>query len=95
MKLDHQKTLESLEPPLLQLEDTILNCMLCSPKMDYTTMSFRAIVQIFVSGVLDKMIDVQNKDDMSEEDRKIMQSSCFKDIKKLIHTYTNIDTHTL
>jgi hypothetical protein len=42
---------------------------------------------------MDKMYDNQDYDKMSLEDRMNMTFKCGEDLRKLIFTYTNLDTH--
>jgi hypothetical protein len=42
---------------------------------------------------MDKMYDNQDYDKMSLEDRINMTFKCGEDLRKLIFTYTNLDTH--
>ena len=50
---------------------------------------------IFLSVLMDKIYDNQNYDKMNLEDRLKMAESAGKDLRKLIHTYTGLDTHKL
>lgn len=58
----------------------------------YTMDGFRAIVKIFMSAMMDKMYELQVKEDLDLEDKKAMAESCGEDLRKLVHTYTGIDT---
>ena len=48
---------------------------------------------IFQTALMDKMYDNQDYDGMSIEDRMKMAESCGLALRKLIHTYTGLDTH--
>jgi hypothetical protein len=50
-------------------------------------------VIIFQNALMDKMYDNQDYDKMSLEDRINMTFKCGEDLRKLIFTYTNLDTH--
>jgi len=58
----------------------------------YTMDGFRAIVKIFMSAMMDKMYELQVKEDLDLEDKKAMAESCGDELRKLVHTYTGIDT---
>ena len=62
-------------------------------KPNYSNREFMNTLIIFQSALVDKMFDAQNFDKMSEEDRLIMANSCGLELRKLIHTYTGLDTH--
>jgi hypothetical protein len=47
---------------------------------------------IFQTALMDKMFDNQDYDNMDMESRRKMTIKCGKDLKKLIHTYTGLDT---
>ena len=44
---------------------------------------------------MDKMYDNQDYDGMSMDDRMKMAESCGLALRKLIHTYTGLDTHKI
>ena len=44
---------------------------------------------------MDKMYDNQDYDGMSVDDRMKMAESCGLALRKLIHTYTGLDTHKI
>ena len=48
---------------------------------------------IFQTALMDKLYDNMEYDKMSIEHRYIMAESCANELRKLIHTYTNLDTH--
>lgn len=50
-------------------------------------------ILIFQNALMDKLFENQNYDNMSLDDRILMTEKCGNDLKKLIHTYTGIDTH--
>lgn len=58
----------------------------------YTMDGFRAIIKIFMSAMMDKMWELQVEEDLDLEDKKAMAESCGEDLRKLVHTYTGIDT---
>ena len=62
-------------------------------KPNYTNRQFMNAVIIFQTALMDKMYDNQDYDDMDIENRYKMAESCGLDLRKLIHTYTGLDTH--
>jgi hypothetical protein len=62
-------------------------------KPNYTNREFMNCLIIFQTALMDKMYDNQEYDKMSIEDRSNMTTQCGLDLRKLIHTYTGLDTH--
>lgn len=62
-------------------------------KPNYTNREFMNAVIIFQTALMDKMYDNQDYDNMNVEDRMKMAESCGLELRKLIHTYTGLDTH--
>lgn len=62
-------------------------------KPNYTNRQFMNAVIIFQTALMDKMYDNQDYDKMDIENRYKMAESCGLDLRKLIHTYTGLDTH--
>jgi hypothetical protein len=62
-------------------------------KPNYSNRDFMNCVLIFQNALMDKMWDNQEYDDMNEEVRLKMANSCGMELRKLIHTYTGLDTH--
>ena len=60
-------------------------------KPNYSNRDFMNAVIIFQAALMDKMYDKQNG--MSLEERIEMAESCGLDLRKLIQTYTGLDTH--
>jgi hypothetical protein len=83
-----------------QLE-IIANDLLCQSadakgneaKPNYSNRDFMNATIIFQTALMDKMFDTQEYDKMSIEDRMKMAESCGMALRKLIHTYTGLDTH--
>lgn len=59
----------------------------------YTNRDFMNTIIIFQTALMDKMYDNQDYDDMDIGPRMAMAESCGKELRKLIHTYTGLDTH--
>ena len=81
--------LEDLEITLLAFEEEI------GTKPEYSIEGFRAATKIFMSVVMDKMWELQEKENIDIQIRKDMAIKAGEEIKKLIKTYCNIDTYTL
>lgn len=57
--------------------------------------AFMNAIIIFQSALMDKLYDNQDFDNMPMEERIKMAESCGKELRKLIHTYTGLDTHNM
>jgi hypothetical protein len=64
-------------------------------KPNYSNRDFMNAIIIFQTALMDKMFDNQNYDGMELDDRMKMTQSCGMELRKLIHTYTNLDTHKI
>ena len=62
-------------------------------KPNYSNRDFMNTVIIFQTALMDKMYDTQNYDNMDLEDRLKMAEVCGLELRKLIYTFTNLDTH--
>lgn len=84
---------KSLSPILEEIEHTLWEYELNNgQKPNYTIQGFRASVKIFMSTLLDKSWELQENENISSEDRMKMAESIGTEIRKLIKTYTDIDT---
>ena len=81
--------------PFSDIYEEIANGLLesYSIKPNYSNRDFMNCLQIFMSALMDKLWDNQEFDNMSMEDRENMALSCGNELRKVIHTYTGIDTH--
>lgn len=86
MKLIMKNRLESLASEIL---DNI------EEKPNFDNRTFMNCVIIFQSGLMDKMYDNQDYYKMNIDERYKMAEKCGNDLRKLIHTYTGLDTHEL
>ena len=87
---------EELNPLLEEIEDVILDFEYeCGQKPNYSLSAFRAAIKIFMSALLDKMWDLQVEEKISQEDRENMATKAGEELRKLVKTYTNIDTFDL
>ena len=64
-------------------------------KPNFTNRDFLNAVIIFQTALMDKLFDNQNYDKMGIENRMKMAEACGNDLRKFIHTYTNLDTHNI
>ena len=62
-------------------------------KPNYSNRDFMNAVIIFQTALMDKLYDLQNFDGMHIDERLKMAESCGMELRKLIHTYTGLDTH--
>jgi len=62
-------------------------------KPNYTNREFMNCLIIFQTALMDKMYNNQDFDDMGIQQRIEMATQCGYDLRKLIHTYTGLDTH--
>jgi hypothetical protein len=86
-----QKTLgEALSPLLQELSDVILENDSVQPLYDKRT--FLSCLLIFNSALMDGMYSLQDKENMSMEDRIKMVTACGEELHLFIKKYTDIDT---
>jgi hypothetical protein len=64
-------------------------------KPNYSNRDFMNTIIIFQTALMDKMYDIQDYDIMSVEDRMKMAENCGLALRKLIHTFTGLDTHNI
>lgn len=88
--IDYKEELEIIANGLLEQNS---NAKGDENKPNYSNRDFMNAVIIFQTALMDKMFDNQNYDNMSIDDRLKMAESCGLELRKLIHTYTGLDTH--
>jgi hypothetical protein len=87
---------KEMSPILIDLETALWNFEENDGgKPEYTDEGFRASIKIFMSALMDKMYDLQKKENIDQADREAMATQVGLDLRDLIKTYTNIDTHKL
>ena len=64
-----------------------------SIRPNYTNRDLMNTIIIFQAALMDKMFDYQDSDEMDMEDRYKMARSCGSELRRLVHTYTGLDTH--
>lgn len=84
---------EKISPILVEIENALLENYETKP--GFNDEGFRASVYIFQSVLLDKMWELQEKEDITIETRADMATKCGESIRSLIKTFTDIDTHNL
>ena len=87
---------EKLSPVLAEIENAIWDHDLnrgIPPK--YTDEGFKAACKIFMSALMDKTWDLQQKENIPMPTRENMATKCGKELRTLIKTYTGIDIYTL
>jgi hypothetical protein len=62
-------------------------------KPNYTNREFMNTVIIFQSALMDKLWDNMDYDKMDKKNRMKMANNCGLELRKLIHTFTGLDTH--
>jgi len=87
---------KKISPILIEIENTLLEFEANkNEKPCFTKHGFRAAIKIFMAVLMDKMYELQTDENMLQADRLNMVNQAGKDVRKLIKTYTNIDTHKL
>jgi hypothetical protein len=87
---------KALSPVLVEIEDSLWEFEAnCKMKPQFTQEGFRATVKIFMCAMMDKIYDLQENEGIDFETRCKMAEQCGHDLKKLVKTYTNIDTKKL
>lgn len=81
------------EPILKELAMGLLEVAEIKP--DFSDEALLNVTLIFQSVFTDKLFDNQNYDGMSMEERMKMAQSAGDELRKLIHTYTGLDTHEI
>ena len=87
---------EKLSVVLEEIETTLIGFEAdFSLKPNFTDNGFRAATKIFMSALMDKMFDLQDNENIEFQDRLNMAQRAGEDIRKLIHTYTGVDTYKM
>jgi hypothetical protein len=87
---------EKISPILIELESILWEYEANGGlKPEYSIEGFRGATKIFMSVLMDKMWELQQKENIPLQDRINMVEKAGKDVRKLIKTYTDIDCHEL
>lgn len=81
------------EPILEEIANGLLE--IAEIKPNYTDKALLNATFIFQSVFMDKVFDCMQRDGIPHEDQLKMVQSAGEEIRKLIHTYTGLDTHEL
>lgn len=86
---------EKLSPILVEIENTLWEFEAhVGKKPEFTFEGFRAASKIFMSAMMDKIWELQTGENFAMEDRLKMVQKCGEDVRKLIKTYTDLDSLT-
>ena len=83
----------SFSPILEEIADALLENYETKP--EFTLEGFKAALYIFQSALMDKMYTLQTNEDIPNEIKMDMALKLGGDLRELIKTYCNIDTHEL
>jgi len=87
---------QQISPVLVEIEETLWEFEAhTGNKPNYTDEGFRGAVKIFTSAIMDRVWELQEKEKFEIKDRESMVNKLGTDIRKLVKTYTNIDTFEL
>jgi hypothetical protein len=87
---------EKITPILIEIENAIWEHDFANiGKPNYSIEAFRASIKIFMSILMDKMWELQCNEKLNIEDKSNMAQKAGEELRKLVKTYTNIDTHSL
>jgi len=64
-------------------------------RIGFTKEGFRGATKVFMTALMDKMWEMQDDEEMDMEDRINMAQKAGEEVRKLIKTYTGIDSHDL
>lgn len=85
---------KKISPILVEIEDMLFEFEVNKGlPPEYTDEGFRAAIKIFASALMDKIWILQSDEKMDMKDRINMALKVGDDIRKMVKTYTNIDTH--
>lgn len=87
---------EQLSPILEEMEIALFEHQLrANDILKFTDNGTRAAIKVFMDCMLANMWQLQVKENTSQDDRENMALSMGDELRKLIKTYTNIDTHKM
>lgn len=86
---------KSIESSLIYIEDFIWmkQCEIPHAKFELSDRAFRATIKILITIMTERFFILVKEESMSLEDAEKMAISMANELRKLIKTYTNIDTH--
>ena len=84
---------ERLSRLLVHIEDAMWDYEINKvTPIDITDDGFRAAVKIFATAMMAKVWELQEKEGLDLIDREAMSTKCGQEIRKLVKTYTDIET---
>jgi hypothetical protein len=87
---------EKLSKPLQEMEATLWEFEYYNTgKPNYTILGFRGALKVCMSAIMDKMWELQEKENIDLPDREKMATECGTQFMKLVKHFTDIDTHKL
>jgi hypothetical protein len=87
---------EKISPILVEIEETLWEFEYYNgTKPNYTIEGLRASIKIFMSTMMDKIWELQEEEKIDPEDRVKMVEKLGNDVRNIVKTYVNIDTHDL
>lgn len=85
-----------VKPLLMIIENAIWEYEVSNPNPpQFDDEAFRAIIKLFGASVIERVWNLQESENMSDDDRVAMGVAVANEIRKLIKVFTNIDTHKL
>jgi hypothetical protein len=85
-----------LKPLLVIIENAIWDEECSSPlQPHFDDDAFRACIKIFACAFIERVWNLQEKENLSDDDRVNMASAAAADLRNLIKVYTDIDTKLL
>ena len=84
---------QKLSPILEEIQDTLLENYETKP--EFSMEGFKAALYIFQSALVDKMYSLQVNEDIPSDIKVDMAVKLGGELRELIKTYCNIDTHEL
>lgn len=87
---------KKISPILEEIENTLWDFEADDgDKPEYTEEGFRASIKIFMSAMIDKMWEHQDKLSLGFEDRALMGEKLGAELRAIIMAYTGIDSHKI
>jgi hypothetical protein len=80
-------------PLLVQIEDGLLDTITLKP--NFTAEGFRAAIYIFQAAMFDKMVELQEKEKMNDEDCELMAKNLGEELRNYIGRFTGLDTYKI
>lgn len=88
-----EEAVKELERILVATEEMFFFLDATEIKPDFSNVALRCASKIFASVLMDKLYELQTKEEMPLDDKCKMATKCGEDIRQLIKTYTNLDSY--